>query len=90
MSTAKKDTYHYLIVLRRNLDDMPVKIMHQKAAAEKAASRITADDDKPLRKVLGVDESGPISVWVYEYLSGKPVDAWMVNEIDIDEKESEK
>ena len=72
----------YLVIVRTNLDDLPILLTDDRAKAMAKANRVGVKEIDKATKFMAVDEAGLINTAIITFVNGKPKaielikDAW--------------
>lgn len=71
----------FVVLLRTNLDDFPVRLCETKDEAVKFGKRLRANQIRKLAAMFGVDPAGACNVAVVAFSAGAPVELHLVKEL---------
>lgn len=72
----------WLVVLRHEMDDLPLYLVDDKDSAERLAKAVKPEQGELMASLFGVDSSTPVSVWVIQFAGMRPEAAYQVKNFD--------
>ena len=82
----RKPVKTYLVVLRTNLDELPICITADRRYARKRASSISDEEASKSAKVMGVDHAGRVVSAIITFTNGEPTKLDLVKDWDDEEE----
>lgn len=75
-----KPVYSYLVVVRTNLDELPILLTSDRSEAIRKANKVTDRDAERSAEMMGVDSAGRINIAIIAFRNGKPTSIELIKD----------